>query len=282
MTPRLEPQRTLALDADAPPPTKPRNPRNARKPSARAPWDEKEIPIILDSLKGRYRVRNQALIACNVVWGLRAHEMLDVRCGDLLDIAPDGSWSFKDSFSMEGPRLKGGKPRKPWHPKPYPVDHVQGCMCQKCGGQKEPKRSAPEIRHLCILPEMQPYLIPWILELQARVGKLTPDLFVWLSRKRTKDGNWHPLTRQSFWYIVVEAAKLAEPIINDPTFPWKDCGSHSCRKTLACAFDNIEDAQHALGHKSSGTTSVYRSNNPREQRRLQQKIGAKLLRQVAA
>lgn len=255
---------------------------HVRKPSARAPWEDREIPIILDSLKGRYRVRNQALIACNVVWGLRAHEMLDVRMGDLLTIGPDGSWTFKDSFIMAGPRLKGGKPRKPWAPKPYPADHTPGCLCTKCGGQKEPKRSAPEIRHLFILPEMHPYLTPWILEVQRRVGKLTDDLFLWLSRKRTKAGAWRPLARQSFWFIVVQACKLAEPIIDDPTLSWKDAGSHSCRKTLACAFDNIEDAQHALGHKSSETTAAYRSANPREQRRLQQKVGARLLRKAAA
>ena len=93
---------------------------------------------------------------------------------------------------------------------------------------------------------------------------------------------WRPLTRQSFWYIVVEACKIAEPMINDPSFSWKDAGSHSCRKTLACSYESIEDAQHALGHKSSGTTAVYRANNPREQRRLQQQAGAKLLRKVAA
>jgi integrase len=253
-----------------------------RKPSARAPWEDKEIPIILDSLKGRYRVRNQALLACNVVWGLRAHEMLDVRMGDLLTISPDGAWTFKESFTMSGPRLKGGKPRPPWQPKPYPADHVAGCMCHKCGGQKKPKRSAPEIRHLFILPEMHPYLTPWIAEVQQRVGKLTPDLYLWLSRKRATDGSWRALTRQSFWYIVVEAAKIAEPIINDPTFSWKDAGSHSCRKTVACAFEDIEDAQHFLGHKSSETTSRYRLANPREQRRAAQKLSARFLRKVAA
>jgi integrase len=296
---RLEPQRTLNLQSDvvdddsncltpgllSPDKTPGKPPK--RKPSARAPWADAEIPIILDSLKGRYRVRNQALIACNVVWGLRAHEMLDVRMGDLLTIGPDGSWTFKDSFTMEGARLKGGKPRPPWHPKPYPADHVVGCMCNKCGGQKEPKRSAPEVRHLFVLDQMHDYLQPWIMEVEQRVGKLTDDLFLWLSRKRHKDKitkvkSWRPLTRQSFWFIVVEAAKIAEPIINDPTFSWKDCGSHSCRKTLACAFESIEDAQHALGHKSSGTTSAYRANNPREQRRLQQKVGARLLRKAAA
>jgi hypothetical protein len=44
----------------------------------------------------------------------------------------------------------------------------------------------------------------------------------------------------------------------------------------------MEDAQHALGHKSSGTTAAYRANNPREQRRLQQQVGKRLLRKVAA
>jgi integrase len=206
--------------------------------------------------------------------------------GDILTLAPDGSWTFKEAFHMSGPRLKGGKPRPPWQPKPYPADHVQGCMCNKCGGQKEPKRSAPEIRHLFILPEMHPYLTPWILEVQARVGKLTDDLFLWVSRKRHKDadGQYHfrALSRQSFWYVVVEACKIAEPIINDPTFSWKDCGSHSCRKTVACAYENIEDAQHVLGHKDAATTAKYRLANPREQRRLQQQVGRRLIPSRAA
>jgi integrase len=263
------------------------HPRNTkvhpkRKPSARAPWADHEIPIILDSLRGRYRVRNRALIACNVVWGLRAHEMLDVRMGDILTIASDGSWTFKEGFHMGGARLKGGKPRKPWQPKPYPADHVTGCLCNKCGGQKEPKRSAPEVRRLGITPEMPDFLTPWILEVEARVGKLTDDLYLWLSRKRAKDKSWRPLTRQSFWYVVVEACKIAQPLINDPNFRWQECGSHSCRKTLACAYENIEDAQHELGHKNVGTTSKYRLANPREQRRQQQQISARLLRSRAA
>ena len=99
-------------------------------------------------------MRNQALIACNVLWGLRAHEMLDVRMGDILTIAPDGSWTYKEAFSMSGPRSKGGKPRPPWHPKPYPVDHVPGLYVYQVRRAEE-NRSArrPEVRNLYILPE---------------------------------------------------------------------------------------------------------------------------------
>jgi integrase len=110
MTKNLTRQPSHELDTSISPKTS--NPPK-RKPSARAPWEDKEIPIILDSLKGRYRVRNQALIACNVVWGLRAHEMLGVRMGDILNIAADGSWTFKEDFMLSGARLKGGKPRSP-------------------------------------------------------------------------------------------------------------------------------------------------------------------------
>ena len=119
----------------------------------------------------------------------------NVRMGDLLTIGPDGSWTFKDSFTMSGPRLEGGKPRPPWHAKPYPADHAAGCQCNACGGQKEPKCSAPEIRNLFVLPEMYDYLTPWIREVQQRVGKRTDDLPLWLSWKRTKAGQWRGLTR---------------------------------------------------------------------------------------
>jgi hypothetical protein len=47
-------------------------------------------------------VRNQALVATNVIWGLRAHEALDVRIGDILNA--DGS--FRDGFTMEGRVVK--------------------------------------------------------------------------------------------------------------------------------------------------------------------------------
>ena len=69
---QLTAQRTLPLQSDRPDDRENRIPAvkaPKRKASARAPWEDREIPIILDSLKGRYRVRNQALIACNVVLG---------------------------------------------------------------------------------------------------------------------------------------------------------------------------------------------------------------------
>jgi integrase len=285
------PQHTLDPQSDQPDersqPTKKRAGRShVRKPSARAPWHDHEIPILLDSLQGGYRVRNQALLACNVVWGLRAHEMLDVRMGDILNFAPDGSWTFKEDFTMSGPRLKGGKPRqKPWVKPEKPAGHADDCPCNICNAH-EPKRSAPEIRQLFILEEMHSYLTPWIQEVERRVGKLTSDLYLWLSRKRHTDANkvkhWRAISRQQFWCVVVQAAKIAEPIINDPTFSWKDCGTHSCRKTVACSYDDIEDAQHVLGHKSAATTAKYRLANPREQRRLQQQNGRRFLRRIAA
>jgi hypothetical protein len=224
-------------------PPKPRSPK--RKPSARAPWEAAEIPVILDSLKGRYRVRNQALVACNVIWGLRAHEALDVRIGDILNA--DGS--FKDGFTMEGARLKGGKPRKPWTPKPKPKGHGKVCPCNLCH-PKEPKRSAPEIRHLPILPEMHRFLTAWLNELRARVGELTPDLYIWLSRKRHKaaDGalSWRPLSRQSVGTSLPRHASWRKP--SCPTFagpttvaiaaerPWPAASMTSKRHSISLAI----------------------------------------------
>jgi integrase len=230
---------------------------------------------VLDCLQGRHRVRNPALVATNVIWGLRAHEALDVRIGDILNA--DGS--FRDGFTMEGARLKGGKPRAPWKPKPKPRGHGKVCACNLYN-QKEPKRSAPEIRHLPILPEMKSYLSAWLKELRERVGELTPDLYLWLSRKRHTDGTWRALSRQSFWFIITQACKLAESRL--PNFRWTDYGSHSCRKTVACGFDDIEEAQHFIGHKSSATTSRYRLANPKLQRQSAMKLAARYLPAVAA
>jgi hypothetical protein len=130
-------QRTLDLDAQPPKPPK-------CKPSARSPWKPEEIPTVLDYLTGRYRVRNQAMLATNLGWGLRVSEDNALTVGDICH--PDGS--LKEVFIVSPERLKGGKPRPPWQPKPYSADHVQGCMCQKCGGQKPPKRT-PRSRAPC-------------------------------------------------------------------------------------------------------------------------------------
>jgi integrase len=270
---QLEPQHTLPLQAPTPKPPK-------RKPSARSPWKPEEIPTVLDCLQGRYRVRNQAMLATNLGWGLRVSEDNSLTVGDICQ--EDGT--LKDAFTVKPERLKGGKPRKAWQPKPYPADHAPGCLCNKCGGQKEPKHTPPIARTLPITPEMRPYLEAWLKELMARVGELTLDLPLWLSRKRTKAGVWKAISRQQHWLIIINACKLAEDRIKG--FSYKDFGSHSARKTVVTVLTdstgNILDASRYIGHKSIGTTQAYYKANPRRERENVGKMVALMLPAVAA
>jgi integrase len=269
----LTPQHTR--DLQAPPPKPPK-----RKPSARSPWKPEEIPTVLDCLQGRYRVRNQAMLAMNLGWGLRVSEDNSLTVGDITHA--DGS--LKDVFVVAPERLKGGKPRPPWRPKPYPADHVHGCMCSKCGGQKPPKQTPPIARTLPITPEMRPYLLAWLKELWARVGELTPDMPLWLSRKRTQAGAWKAISRQQHWHIIVEACKVAETKLEG--FSHQDFGSHSARKTVVTVLtDSTGDiliASRYIGHKGIGVTQAYYKANPRRERENVGKMVALILPAVAA
>jgi integrase len=189
--------------------------------------------------------------------------------------------SLREVFTVAPQRLKGGKVRAPWHPKPFPADHVQGCLCPKCGGQKEPKHTPPIPRTLPITPEMRPYLLAWLKELAARVGTLTPDIPLWLSRKRTKAGAWKAISRQQHWHIVVSACKT----VHLPGFDWHDFGSHSARKTVVTVMtdqSSILDASRYICHKSLATTQVYYKANPRRERENVGKMVALMLPAVAA
>jgi integrase len=131
---------------------------------------------------------------------------------------------------------------------------------------------------------MRPYLDAWLKELRQRVGELTPDIPLWLSRKRTTDGRWKAISRQMHWFIIVEACKVAQTKLK--SFDYRDFGSHSARKTVVTVLTdstgNILDASRYIGHKSIGTTQAYYKANPRRERENVGKMVALMLPAVAA
>ncbi|MDQ3829764.1 MAG: tyrosine-type recombinase/integrase [Candidatus Tectomicrobia bacterium] len=255
----LTPQRTL--DLQSPPPKPPK-----RKPSARAAFRLEEIPVVADAMTGTYALRDRLLFRCNTVWGLRAHEQLSMTVGDICH--PDGA--IKDSFTIASQRLKGGKPKAPTPPK-KPDHYSVTCHCTKCtlyDGRRQPKaRNPPTERHLLILPEMKPLLQQWLDAIRQRVGAdYGLDIPLWLSRKRGKGGVWRAISRQQYWFIVVEACKK----VTLPDFDWHDFGTHSGRKTIVTQIveetHDITAAQHYIGHASSAMTDKYNRADPRKLR----------------
>jgi hypothetical protein len=254
-------QRTLDLTVTPPKPPK-------RKPSARAAFRLDEIPVVAEQMTGTYALRDRLLFRCNTVWGLRAHEQLSMTIGDICH--PDGA--IKDSFVIASHRLKGGKPKDPAPPK-CPDHYSEACHCLKCtlyDGRRQPKkRQPPAERQVLILPEMQPLLQQWLDAIRQRVGAdYSPEIPLWLSRKRGKGGVWRPISRQQYWHIVVEACKK----VSLPDFDWHDFGTHSGRKTIVTQIvadtGDITAAQHYIGHASSAITDKYNRADPRKQREI--------------
>jgi integrase len=257
----LTPQRTV--DLQSPPPKPPK-----RKPSARAAFRLEEIPVVADAMTGTYALRDRLLFRCNTVWGLRASEQLSMTIGDICH--PDGA--IKDSFIIASHRLKGGKPQDPT-PLKRPDHYSEVCHCAKCtlyDGRRQPKaRKPPAERHLLILPEMKPLLQTWLDAIRTRVGAdYGLDIPLWLSRKRGKGGVWRAISRQRYWFIVVEACKK----VSLPDFDWHDFGTHSGRKTIVTQIveetHDITAAQHYIGHASSAMTDKYNRADPRKQREI--------------
>jgi Phage integrase family len=257
----LTPQRTV--DLQSPPPKPPKH-----KPSARAAFRLEEIPVVADAMTGTYALRDRLLFRCNTVWGLRASEQLSMTIGDICH--PDGA--IKDSFIIASHRLKGGKPQDPT-PLKRPDHYSEVCHCAKCtlyDGRRQPKaRKPPAERHLLILPEMKPLLQTWLDAIRTRVGAdYGLDIPLWLSRKRGKGGVWRAISRQRYWFIVVEACKK----VSLPDFDWHDFGTHSGRKTIVTQIveetHDITAAQHYIGHASSAMTDKYNRADPRKQREI--------------
>jgi hypothetical protein len=256
MTPRLEPECPIA----APKPPK-------CLPSPRAAFRLAEIPVVAEQMTGTYQLRDRLLFRCNTVWGLRAHEQLGMTIGDIC--YPDGA--LKDSFVIGSHRLKGGKPKAPKPPK-RPEHYSEACHCPQCtlfDGRRTPKhRQPPAARHLLILPEMKPLLQQWLDAIRQRVGTLTPEIPLWLSRKRGKGGVWRAISRQQYWFIVVSAYKK----VSLPNFDWHDFWTHSGRKTIVTQIvedtGDITAAQHYIGHASSSLTDKYNRADPRKQREI--------------
>jgi integrase len=255
----LTAQRTLDRQAASPKPPK-------RKPSARAAFRLEEIPVVADAMTGKYALRDRLLFRCNTVWGLRAHEQLSMTVGDIAH--PDGT--IKDAFVIQPHRLKGGKPKDSTPPK-KPDHYSEICHCAKCtlyDGRRQPKvRKPPAERHLLILPEMKPLLQAWLDAIRTRVGTdYGSDIPLWLSRKRGKGGVWRSISRQQYWFIVVQACKK----VNLPDFDWHDFGTHSGRKTIVTQIveetHDITAAQHYIGHASSAMTDKYNRADPRKLR----------------
>jgi integrase-like protein len=256
---RREPQRTSEFDAKPPKPTK-------KKPSARAAFRLEEIPVVADAMTGTYALRDRLLFRCNTVWGLRAHEQLSMTIADICH--PD--MTIKDSFVLASHRLKGGKSKDPTPPT-RPDHYSAACHCPKCtryDGRRQPKkRQLPAEWHLLILPEMKPLLQAWLDAIRTRVGTdYGPDIPLWLSRKRGKGGVWRAISRQQYWFIVVQACKK----VNLPDFAWQDFGTHSGRKTIVTQIveetHDITAAQHYIGHASSAMTDKYNRADPRKLR----------------
>jgi integrase len=255
------PQHTLDRQPSAPkPPT--------RKPSARAAFRMAEIPAVAEAMTGTYALRDRLLFRCNCVWGLRAHEQLSMTIGDITH--PDGS--IQESFVIASHRLKGGKRKEPTPPK-RPEHYSPACYCVKCtlfDGRRQPKaKKQPAERHLLILPEMKPLRQQWLDAIKARVGdQYSPDTPLWLSRKRGKGGVWQAISRQQYWFIVVEACKK----VKLPDFDWHDFGTHSGRNTIVTQIvedtGDITAAQHDIGHASSAMTDRYNRADPRKQREI--------------
>jgi hypothetical protein len=272
----LEPQHTLPLGSPRP------KPSTKRKPSARAAFRMDEIPKVAEAMTGTYSLRDQLLFRCNTVWGLRASEELSMTIADVCH--PDGS--IKDAFVIASARLKGGKPKADTPP-PRPDHYSEACHCPKCtlfDGRRQPKkRQPPAERHLLILPEMKPMLQRWLNAIRARVGDdYGPDIPLWLSRKRGKGGVWKAISRQQYWYIVVEACKR----VSLPDFSWTEFGTHSCRKTIVTQIvestGDITAAQHYIGHASSSMTDKYNRSDPRKQREIALKVARRMFADMAA
>ena len=149
---------------------------------------------------------------------------------------PDGA--LKDSFIIGSHRLKGGKPKAPEPPK-RPDHYSDACHCPKCtlyDGRRIPKpKQPPAARHLLILPEMKPLLLAWMGQIRARVGEaFGMDTPLWLSRKRGKGGVYRAISRQQYWFIVVEACKKGIPTglrlarLRNPQRTQNDCDA-DCR-----------------------------------------------------
>ncbi len=76
---------------------------------------------------------------------------------------------------------------------------------------------------------MKPLLQTWLDAIRTRVGAdYGLDIPLWLSRKRGKGGVWRAISRQQYWFIVVEACKK----VSLPDFDWHDFGTHNGRKTI--------------------------------------------------
>ena len=76
---------------------------------------------------------------------------------------------------------------------------------------------------------MKPLLQTWLDAIRTRVGAdYGLDIPLWLSRKRGKSGVWRAISRQQYWFIVVEACKK----VSLPDFDWHDFGTHNGRKTI--------------------------------------------------
>ncbi len=233
-------------------------------------------------MTGTYALRDQLLFRCNCVWGLRATEQLSMTIGDICH--PDGA--IKDSFVIGSHRLKGGKPKSPAPPK-RPDHYSEQCYCPKCtlyDGRRQPKAwQPPAERHLLILPEMKPLLQAWLDAIRQRVGDVYGSTIpLWLSRKRGKGGIWRAISRQQYWYIVVEACKK----VKLPDFDWHDFGTHSGRKTIVTQIvedtGDITAAQHYIGHTSSAMTDKYNRADPRKQGEIGLKSARRQWASVAA
>jgi integrase len=273
----LDPQHTFALEAPTP-----KQPSLKRKPSARAAFRMDEIPKVAAAMTGTYALRDQLLFRCNVVWGLRASEQLSMTIGDICHA--DGS--LKDAFVIASCRLKGGKPRDD-APPPRPDHYSEQCHCPKCtlyDGRRQPKkRQPPPERHLLILPEMKPMLQAWLGVIRQRVGdSYGPDVSLWLSRERGKGGVWRAISRQQYWFIVVQACKK----VSLPDFDWREFGTHSGRKTIVTQIvestGDTTAAQHYIGHASSSMTDKYNRSDPRKQREIALKVARKMFADLAA
>jgi hypothetical protein len=237
---------------------------------------------VAEAMTGTYALRDQLLFRCNCVWGLRATEQLSMTIGDICH--PDGA--IKDSFVIGSHRLKGGKPKSPAPPK-RPDHYSEQCYCPKCtlyDGRRQPKAwQPPAERHLLILPEMKPLLQAWLDAIRQRVGDVYGSTIpLWLSRKRGKGGIWRAISRQQYWYIVVEACKK----VKLPDFDWHDFGTHSGRKTIVTQIvedtGDITAAQHYIGHTSSAMTDKYNRADPRKQGEIGLKSARRQWASVAA
>jgi integrase len=233
-------------------------------------WSNAEVPAIMDACEGSEAVRNRAIIGPGAFWGYRISELLTLRVKDVVD----EHGHPRPFITVPSGRLKGGKSPKPGTTgaKPKPADHGECCHCPVCM-PKPRHRQTPDDRSVP-MGTAWPFIRAQLERLSMTRGGLSPERYIYESRKRDAHSHSKPISRQQAWYALRLAMKRAG--LDGSHF-----GTHSLRKTSVAHMmertNRFVVFWDGLGQRSSTTTNHYLKSDYGDRLAIEAAMGELLL-----